>query len=167
MTSNAESLRKRAAQAIRDQKPETVTVLSCLLAVEDELGYIPPEAAEEVARVTGSTINDVWGVASFYTNFQFQPPGRHRVEVCWGPTCHVKGVMPVIRQVMDTLGIDGEGATRDGNVSLRFNTCLGACANGPVISVDHHLMGRITPDGARHALEEIRNGTPSEDDGAP
>lgn len=166
MTSSAESLRKRASRAIRDQKPETVTVLSCLLAVEDELGYIPPEAAEEVARVTGSTINDVWGVASFYTNFQFQPPGRHRVEVCWGPTCHIKGVMPVIRQVMETLGIDGEGATEDGNVSLRFNTCLGACANGPVISVDHHLMGRITPDGARNALEQIRNGTPSEDDGA-
>ena len=74
--------------------------------------------------------------------------------------------MPVIRQVMDTLGIDGEGATEDGTVSLRFNTCLGACANGPVISVDHHLMGRITPDGARHALEQIRNGTHSEDEGA-
>ena len=145
MTSSPGTLRQRAAQAIRDQKPETVTVLSCLLAVEDELGYIPPEAAEEVARVTGSTINDVWGVTSFYTNFQFDPPGRHRVEVCWGPTCHVKGVMPVIRQVMESLGVNEEGPTKDGNVSLRFNTCLGACANAPIISVDHRLMGRMTP----------------------
>ncbi len=164
MTANSGVLRQRAAQAIREQKPETVTVLSCLLAVEDELGYIPPEAAEEVARVTGSTINDVWGVASFYTNFQFQPPGRHRVEVCWGPTCHVKGVMPVIREVMQTLGIEEEGSTRDGNVSLRFNTCLGACANGPVISVDHHLMGRMTPDEARQVLNGLRNGLSPEDD---
>ena len=167
MTANSGVLRQRAAQAIREQKPETVTVLSCLLAVEDELGYIPPEAAEEVARVTGSTINDVWGVASFYTNFQFQPPGRHRVEVCWGPTCHVKGVMPVIREVMQTLGIEEEGSTRDGNVSLRFNTCLGACANGPVISVDHHLMGRMTPDEARQVLNGLRNGLSPEDDVAP
>ena len=166
MTSSVGTLRQRAAKAIREQKPETVTVLSCLLAVEDELGYIPPEAAEEVAQVTGSTINDVWGVASFYTNFLFDPPGRHRVEVCWGATCHVKGVMPVISQVMDTLGIDGEGTTKDGNVSLRFNTCLGACANGPVISVDHHLMGSITPDGARRVLEKMRNGIPSEDSNA-
>ena len=164
MTANSGVLRQRAAQAIREQKPETVTVLSCLLAVEDELGYIPPEAAEEVARVTGSTINDVWGVASFYTNFQFQPPGRHRVEVCWGPTCHVKGVMPVIREVMQTLGIEEEGSTRDGNVSLRFNTCLGACANGPVISVDHHLMGRMTPDEARQVLNGLSNGLSPEDD---
>ena len=166
MTPNAGTLRQRAAKAIRDQKPETVTVLSCLLAVEDELGYIPPEAAEEVARVTGSTINDVWGVASFYTNFQFDPPGRHKVEVCWGPTCHVKGVMPVIRQVMISLGIDQEGSTEDGQVSLRFNTCLGACANGPVISVDHHLMGRMTAEKAGQALASIRNGSPKEDDNA-
>ncbi len=166
MTSDAEALRKRAALAIRDQKPETVTVLSCLLAVEDELGYIPPEAAEEVARATGSTINDVWGVASFYTNFLFEPPGRHRVEVCWGPTCHVKGVMPVIRQVLESLGIEEEGATEDGNVSLRFNTCLGACANGPVISIDHHLMGRMSPERARDALEKISNGRPSEGESA-
>ena len=166
MTPNAGTLRQRAAKAIRDQKPETVTVLSCLLAVEDELGYIPPEAAEEVARVTGSTINDVWGVASFYTNFQFDPPGRHKVEVCWGPTCHVKGVMPVIRQVMISLGIDQEGSTEDGQVSLRFNTCLGACANGPVISVDHHLMGRMTAEKAGEALQGIRNGSPKEGESA-
>ena len=167
MTSSSGTLRQRATQAIRDQKPETVTVLSCLLAVEDELGYIPPEAAEEVARVTGSTINDVWGVASFYTNFQFDPPGRHRVEVCWGPTCHVKGVMPVIRQVMESLGVREEGATEDGNVNLRFNTCLGACANAPVISVDHHLMGRMTPEKAGLILQELRNRLPTEGDSAP
>ena len=167
MTSNPGTLRQRAAQAIRDQKPKTVTVLSCLLAVEDEMGYIPAEAAEEVARVTSSTINDVWGVASFYTNFQFDPPGRHRVEVCWGPTCHVKGVMPVIRQVMKSLGVREEGATEDGNVTLRFNTCLGACANAPVISVDHHLMGRMTPEKAGSVLEEIRNGLSEEAGGAP
>ena len=167
MTSNSGTLRQRAAEAIRDQKPETITVLSCLLAVEDELGYIPPEAAEEVARFTSSTINDVWGVASFYTNFQFVPPGRHRVEVCWGPTCHVKGVMPVIHQVLESLDIEEEGATEDGMVSLRFNTCLGACANGPVISVDHHLMGRMTPAKANLVLNKLRNGQSAEGGVAP
>ena len=167
MALNSGTLRQRAAQAIKHQKPETVTVLSCLLAVEDELGYISPEAAEEVARATGSTINDVWGVASFYTNFQFEPPGLHKVEVCWGPTCHIKGVMPVIRQVLDSLGVEEEGSTADGRVSLRFNTCLGACANGPVISVDHHLMGRMTPERAADIVRELRNGKSSEGNSAP
>ena len=61
-------------------------MLSSLLAAQDELGYLPDEAIEEVATFTESTINEVWGVASFYTNFRFTPPGEHVVEVCWGPT---------------------------------------------------------------------------------
>ena len=74
------------------------------------------------------------------------------VEVCWGPACHVQGAMQTIGTVLETLGLEGEGETRDGNVTLRYNTCLGACAQGPVISVDHRLMGRLSPDGAREAL---------------
>ena len=167
MTSTAESLRQRVNRALNSQKPKTITVLSCLLAVEDELGYIPQEAAEEVARFTDSTINDVWGVASFYTNFQFQPPGRHRVEVCWGPTCHVLGAMGAIGEVLKSLDLSGEGTTDDGAISLRYNTCLGACANGPVMSVDHHLIGRITPERAAQIVGELKERQTAGGPGAP
>ena len=127
-------------------------MLSSLLAVQDGLGYIPDVAVEEVAQFTHSTINDVWGVASFYTNFRFTPPGAHMVELCWGPSCHVLGAMPVIKAVLDTLDLRREGDTDDGRVSVRFHTCLGACSQGPVISVDHQLMGRLSPDKAREAV---------------
>lgn len=146
------ALRRRAAKAIEEQKAETVTPLSCLLAVEDELGYIPPEAAEEVARVAGVTINDVWGVASFYANFRFEPPGRSAIEVCWGPTCFIKGAMQLAERALDKLGLDGEGTTADGAASFRFNTCLGACANAPVISVNHKLAGRMKLEDVDDAL---------------
>ena len=166
MTSTAESLRERINRALSSQKQKTVTVLSSLLAVEDELGYIPEEAVEEVSRFNKATINDVWGVASFYTNFQFQPPGRHRVEVCWGPTCHVLGAMNVIDEVLKGLDLPGEGTTADGAVSLRFNTCLGACANGPVISVDHHFIGRVAPLRAGEMAREVRDQSPAGSQGA-
>ena len=52
---------------------------------------LPSEAVEEVAEYTHSTTNDIWAVASFYTNFRFTPPGEHTVEVCWGPSCHLRG----------------------------------------------------------------------------
>lgn len=113
---------------------------------------MPEEAVEEVARYTNSTINDVWGVASFYTNFRFTPPGAHTVELCWGPSCHVMGAMPVVKAVLDALGLDSEGDTPDGKMTVRFNTCLGACAQGPVISVDHKLMGRLSPDVAKQVI---------------
>ena len=149
-----DGLRQRIVNAIQNQSQPTVTILSSLLAVEDEVGYIPKAAVEEVAALTGSTINDVWAVASFYPNFRFQPPCQHRVELCWGPTCHLMGAMPLIQAVLDGAGLDGEGDTVDGRLSVRYNTCLGACAQAPVISVDHHLMGRLSPEAACTRITE-------------
>lgn len=143
-----DGLKQRIVRAIHDQSQPTVTILSSLLAVEDEIGYIPKVAVEEVAALTGTTINDVWAVASFYPNFRFQPPCEHRVEICWGPSCHLMGAMPMIQAVLDGAGLDDEGDTPDGRLSVRYNTCLGACAQAPVVSVDHHLMGRLSPEAA-------------------
>lgn len=149
-----DGLKQRIVKAIHNQSQPTVTILSSLLAVEDEIGYIPKAAVAEVAALSGSTINDVWAVASFYPNFRFLPPCQHRVELCWGPSCHLMGAMPLIQRVLDGVGLDGEGDTVDGRLSVRYNTCLGACAQAPVISVDHHLMGRLSPEAAWARIAE-------------
>ncbi len=153
-----DTLNQRITTAIHNQPQPTVTVLSSLLAVEDEIGYIPQEAIAEVSNFTGATINDVWAVASFYPNFRFVPPCEHRLEICWGPSCHLTGAMPVIAAAHEALGMDGEGDTTDGRLSLRYNTCLGACAQAPVIAADHHLMGRQTPETVRSAIVELLAG---------
>lgn len=148
MTSDTATIRGRTVQAIRSQKRPTITVLSSLLAAQDELGYLPDEAIEEVAAFTDTTINEVWGVASFYTNFRFTPPGEHVVEVCWGPTCHLEGGLSILRKLLDSLGLENEGETEDRQVTLKYNTCLGACSQAPVISVDHRLAGGLSPGSA-------------------
>ncbi len=147
-----DGLKQQIRKAVHNQPQPTVTILSSLLAVEDELGYIPKDAMEEVAGFTRSTINDVWAVVSFYPNFRTVPPCQHRVEVCWGPTCHLLGAMPVIAAVLEAAGLPGEGDTPDGKLSVRYNTCLGACAQAPVMSVDHHLIGRIAPEQASNLV---------------
>ena len=141
MTPNHDGLREKIDQVLANQRAKTVTVLSSLLAIEDELGYIPHEGIEGVADLTHSTINDVWGVASFYTNFRFTPHGEHVVEVCWGPTCHLLGAQGVLQSVLNALGLSEEGDTADGKVSLKYNTCLGACSQGPVVHVDGKMIG--------------------------
>ena len=73
LTPDTATIKGRIVQAIGSQKRPTVTVLSSLLAAQDELGYLPDEAIEEVATFTDTTVNEVWGVASFYTNFRFTP----------------------------------------------------------------------------------------------
>ncbi|MDA1188080.1 MAG: NAD(P)H-dependent oxidoreductase subunit E [Chloroflexi bacterium] len=151
----AGALREQVKEAIQSQKRPTWTVLSSLLAIQDAIGYIPDEAIEEVANHHDTTTNEVWGVASFYTNFRFTPPTTHTVEVCWGPTCHLVGATKIIETLHDELKLEGEGDTDDGLITLRYNTCLGACAQGPVMSVNHRLVGRVTEAQARDKVSSL------------
>ena len=155
MTTEKDNLRTSIKEAIDSQKRPTVTVLSSLLAIQDSIGYIPEEAIEEVAVHSNTSINSVFGVASFYPNFRFTPPGEHSVEVCWGPTCHLKGSTEILEIVLAKLGLVSEGDTEDGKVSFRFNTCLGACSQAPVLSLDHELYGNVDSDMAEKLLDDL------------
>lgn len=160
-SARSHELRDRIRSALNGQshgkpRPVTVTVLSSLLAVQDDLHYIPVEAVEEVAQYCDSTINDVWSVASFYTNFRFDPPGKVTVDVCWGPTCHLLGAQEILRAVRDELSVDGEATTADGAVTIRYSTCLGACAHAPVVARDHQLRGKINPESAREYVANLQ-----------
>ena len=155
MTTEKDNLRTSIKEAIDSQKRPTVTVLSSLLAIQDSIGYIPEEAIEEVAVHSNTSINSVFGVASFYPNFRFTPPGEHSVEVCWGPTCHLKGSTDILEIVLAKLGLVSEGDTEDGKVSFRFNTCLGACSQAPVLSLDHELYGNVDSDMAEKLLGDL------------
>tara|TARA_Y100001936_G_C15840921_1_gene541966 strand:- start:250 stop:711 length:462 start_codon:yes stop_codon:yes gene_type:complete len=142
-------------EAVRNQEQPTKTVLSSLLAIQDAMGYIPKQSMEVVAsEVPDTTVNDVWSVASFYPNFKFEPRSECTVEICWGPTCHIAGAMGIFDEALNLLGLQSEGKTSDGSVELDFNTCLGACAQAPVISVNHHLIGRVTKNSLKDAIEK-------------
>ena len=153
---STDNLRIQTRQAVASQK-RTVTVLSSLLAAQDKLGYLPNEAIEEVAAFTKTSMNEVWGVATFYKNFRFSPPTKHSIEVCWGPTCHILGAPRILQKVQETLGLSGEGDTPDRNLKLRYNTCLGACSQAPVISINHHLQGNLTEEKAQQMVTKIVN----------
>ena len=143
-------------EAIKNQpKISKVTVLSSLLAVSNKFHYIPKIAIEEIAKFTGKTTNDVWGVASFYTNFRFTPPGKATLDVCWGPSCHLQGSQKFLKQVHKLLEIDHEGETSDGKLTLRYSTCLGACSQGPVFAIDHKLFGKATINKIEKEISEI------------
>ena len=120
-----EGLTQRISRAMLGQEQATITILSTLLAVQDELGYLPKEGIESVARFTESTINDVWAVASFYPNFRFEPPCLHQVEVCWGASCHLVGAMPLMEAVMDACGLETEGDREDGRALVAVQHLFG------------------------------------------
>ena len=149
-------LREQIRQILNAQAQPTITVLSSLIAVQDAIHYLPDEAIKETATFCGSTINEVWSVASFYTNFRFTPPGEKTLDVCWGPSCHIVGAQQVLDAVQGVLEIKEEGESPDRKVTLKYNTCLGACAQGPVIAINHHLIGKQTPESAAQIARELR-----------
>ena len=155
-TKQDSKVREQIRQVLSSQRQPTITVLSSLLAVQDSLHYIPDEAIRETATFCSSTINEVWSVASFYTNFRFTPPGEKTLDVCWGPSCHLLGAQEVLNAVHLALEIEEEGESADGKVTLKYNTCLGACAQGPVIAIDHHPIGKQTPESAAQFARELR-----------
>jgi len=132
------------------------TILSSLLSVQDNFGYIPEVAIETVAIYMDVSINDVWSVASFYKNFRFEPPSKHLIEVCWGPSCYLKDCSTMISMIFSLLGLDDEGTNREGDISVRYNTCLGACAQGPVISINGKLKGNLNGDIAVSLVKKLR-----------
>ncbi len=153
--SDSEKIRNTIREIISNQKRKTVTVLSSLLAIQDSLHYLPDEAIEETAIHCKVTINDVWSVASFYTNFRFTPPGNNTLDVCWGPTCHITGSQKLIGQAHAQLEIEGEGETKDGKVTLRYSTCLGACAQSPVFAVNHEMHGKMTKNKVDQLINKL------------
>ncbi|MBD85692.1 MAG: hypothetical protein CL777_04850 [Chloroflexi bacterium] len=162
---SSDLLRAEARLALNNQKAKTVTVLSSLLAVHDELGYLPIEALEEISIFTNSSVNEVWSVASFYPNFRFTPPALHSVEICWGPTCHVLGAQQILQGVVQHLGLEGEGDTDDGEISLKYNTCLGVCPHAPAVSIDHRLVGHASLEGVIDKVKTLLEGSKNKQGG--
>jgi len=156
MANHKEPTDKDILDAIENQpKISKITALSSLLAISNKFHYIPKKAVEIVAKYTDKTVNDVWGVASFYTNFRFTPPGDITLDICWGPTCHILGSQKILKEVHGLLGINQEGETKDGKVTLRYSTCLGACSQGPVFAIDHKLFGKASLSKIKEKISDI------------
>ena len=146
----------RVTQALDRQVKEEITVLSSLIHVQEEFGFLPPESIPLVAEFTDASVNDVFGVATFYTHFRFTPPGAHTVEVCWGPSCHVRGALEVMSAVKKELGMEEEGTTEDGEFTWKRSSCAAACAHGPVAMVDERIYGDLTPEAAVELIKNAR-----------
>ncbi|MFW5858332.1 MAG: NAD(P)H-dependent oxidoreductase subunit E [Planctomycetota bacterium] len=133
-----------------------------LQAVQREAGYVPRDAMEYIVAHSEIDAAQLYGVATFYTQFRLTPVGRRRIRVCHGTACHVAGATEVSEAVRDELGLaDGEDTTADRFATVEEVACLGCCSLAPVAMVDETSHGKLTPDTARALVRRLR-----EDDAA-
>ncbi len=136
---------------------ELVTVLREL---DHALGYLPGPVLAEVAQTLHVPESVVYGVASFYSMLSVRPRGQHVVRVCVSPPCHVEGAAALRCALPEELGISYGETTPDGLFTLEETSCLGHCAEGPVLQVDEALYFQVTVEGMRDILAGYRTGAP-------
>lgn len=120
-------------------------------------GYLPIEVQTMIADGLGISLSEVYGVATFYSQFSLTPKGEHKISVCLGTACYVKGSDKILEAVEKKLGIKSGECTPDGLFSIESCRCVGACGLAPVMMVDEDVYGKVTPDQVGNILDSYLN----------
>lgn len=147
--------RPAVATILDSHRPIPSEIIPILQAIQAEFGYVPSDAMAEVARFVRVPESVIFGVATFYSQFYLTPQGRHKVRVCQGTACHVRGGKRVMQEVRKLLGIKPGETTPDYEFSLERVACLGSCALAPVMVVDEKVHGSLTAAKVKEKLQRI------------
>lgn len=137
-----------------DQKRSAV--MSALRIAQEEKGWLSRETIDFVARYLEMTSIAVWEVASFYSMYNLQPVGKHKICICTNLPCALSGANEAAEHLKEKLGVGFGETTRDGRFTLKEYECMGACGDAPVLMVNNRkLHSHMTPDKIDKLLSEL------------
>jgi len=148
-----ESIRKIVSEFKGEGRDKLIPVLQ---KVQNEVGYISKEAVVEIGSVLNLPASKIYGVATFYNQFRFEPKGRYHIMVCRGTACHVKGSADTLEAIERELGIKAGKTTKDGLFSIEVVACLGACGLAPLICVNDEFFANVTRERASEIIKSYR-----------
>jgi len=131
-------------------------LIPLLQEVQERHGYLSREAVVRIGRHLRLPASKVYGVATFYNQFRFEPLGRYHVQVCRGTACHVKGSQQTLQAIQRALNIKPGQTARDGQFSLEVVACLGACGLAPVMAVNGEFYAGATSDRVGRILKSFK-----------
>lgn len=136
---------KQLRKIIADHKDVPGALMPVLQLSQELYGYLPIEVQNIIAEGLDISLEEVYQVVTFYGQFSLNPNGKHRVAVCLGTACYVKGSQNILEELEKQLGVKAGGTTPDGVFTLEATRCLGCCGLAPVIVVDDEVYGRLVP----------------------
>ena len=142
--------------AIAAHKGEKGAVMRTLQAAQDIFGHVPREVQTRIAEALNVTLSEVYGVATFYSQFALEPRGRFVIGVCLGTACYVKNAKLISDRIAAELGITPGKTTPDARFTLIDTRCLGACGLAPVLMINEDVYGRLVPDDVPGILEKYK-----------
>ncbi len=135
----------RIDELIAEYESQRWALIPLLQKIQEEFGYIPPEATQPIARAFGLFPVQVQGVISFYAQLYTKPQGRKVVRVCRGTACHVRGGKTILKLVKRYLGLEEGETSPDYEYTLETVACIGVCALAPNIVIGTNTYGRMNP----------------------
>jgi NADH-quinone oxidoreductase subunit E len=131
-------------------------LIGILQDVQKEYGYLPFKALARIAEALEIPLQQIYNVVTFYKAFSLKPRGKHRICVCLGTACHVRGGQNVLEQFERTLGAKEGGTTADGAFSIEAVRCVGACSLAPVVMIDEEVQGRVKQSKIKMIIDKYR-----------
>ncbi len=141
----------------RYRQPEAGVVLTALHDITAKHGYLPADEIRQAATDLGVPLSAMYSAATFYALFTFKPCGKHKLQVCEGTACYVKGAALLLAELQKELGIRVDQTTDDLAFTLKRVRCVGSCGLAPVVRVDGETFGRLTLDDVNAILKKYRD----------
>ena len=121
-------------------------MMPILQEAQEIYGYLPIEVQKIIADKTGVSLEEIFGIVSFYAQFKLNPDGKYAIAVCLGTACYVKGSGDIIEKISEKLNVPIGSTSPDGKYSIEATRCIGACGLAPVLTVNGEVYGRLTVD---------------------
>jgi NADH-quinone oxidoreductase subunit E len=143
-------------QMVQKHGGDDSALIAVLQDIQRQEGYLDREMLILLSEKLKVPLSRIYALATFYRSFSLTPTGRHRVSVCLGTACHVRGGQAVLDQLGRELGVAAGGTTADREFTLETVRCLGCCSIGPVVKVDQETFGRIRQDKVGKVLRKFQ-----------
>ena len=140
---------------IEQWKDKPGNLIMVLHHVQGVFGYIPRQAAFEVATALEIPVAKIYGVITFYHFFKLAKPGKNQIAICMGTACYLKGGEDLIDECERVLGVGINTVTEDGEFSFEAVRCIGCCGLAPVITVNGEVFGSVTPKQMKSIIEQF------------
>lgn len=141
-------------EVIASHKDQKGSLMPILQQAQEIYGYLPIEVQKIISENTGVSLSEIYGVVTFYSQFNLYPKGEYKIAVCLGTACYVKGSGEILDKIKEKLNIDAGECTPDGKFSLDATRCIGACGLAPVLTVNNDVYGRLVVDDVEKILDK-------------
>ncbi len=155
LTTEEQAALKNIAAKLSTFERQRGNLIPVLQMIQEEIAYLPPETLKMVAEHLGIFECEVYGVATFYNQFRFRPPGKHPIKVCLGTACHVRAGDIILENFERKLEISEGETTPDREFSIERVACVGCCAMAPVAIIGETVHGQMAPSKVEGLLMRI------------